>query len=165
MAKKIIFLFLALALPGLIFVFLKRFGKNEFNIPIYYAQRADSLNAVCGTHFQDPYTVPDSVLNKLNWKPVKATVWFFGNGKQTIEANRLFNEFDVHDFSLRAEMGINGGHVAELPRWQSCAFFVTEKKPIILMDEQKRIRGYYGSDSLDEMDRLIVEMKILLKQF
>jgi hypothetical protein len=36
MSKKIIYLLIALCLPALIFVFLKFFGKNQFDIPVYF---------------------------------------------------------------------------------------------------------------------------------
>jgi len=34
-----------------------------------------------------------------------------------------------------------------------------------LIDDQKRIRGYYKIGFRDEMDRLEVELKILLKKY
>jgi len=36
---------------------------------------------------------------------------------------------------------------------------------IALVDHLGRIRGYYRGDDRDEVDRLIVEMKIILKQY
>jgi len=34
-----------------------------------------------------------------------------------------------------------------------------------LLDDQRRIRGYYDPQSREEVDRLIVELKILLKKY
>jgi hypothetical protein len=36
---------------------------------------------------------------------------------------------------------------------------------VALVDHKNRIRGYYDGIDRDEADRLIVEMKIILKQY
>jgi hypothetical protein len=36
---------------------------------------------------------------------------------------------------------------------------------VALVDHKNRIRGYYDGKDRDEVDRLIVEMKIILKQY
>jgi hypothetical protein len=36
---------------------------------------------------------------------------------------------------------------------------------VVLVDNKKRIRGYYAIGSREETDRLIVEMEILLKKY
>ena len=79
MTKKIVYLFLALLLPGLIFLFLKKFGKNEFALPTYYQHGVDSLNMLCGTVYSQPYQLPDSVLKKTGWKRRSASVFVFQN--------------------------------------------------------------------------------------
>ncbi|MBY0433089.1 MAG: hypothetical protein K2U26_03165, partial [Cyclobacteriaceae bacterium] len=61
--KKLLYLFLALALPGLIFVFLKMAGRNEFNIPVYY--ETGVTDSPCGITYPSPYSVPDSVRKRL----------------------------------------------------------------------------------------------------
>jgi hypothetical protein len=40
-----------------------------------------------------------------------------------------------------------------------------EESDVVLVDFEKRIRGQYDVSSLEEMDRLIVEMKIILKRY
>jgi hypothetical protein len=36
---------------------------------------------------------------------------------------------------------------------------------VTIVDNQNRIRGYYDATDRDEVDRLIVEIKIILKQY
>src|SRR3954471_24696330 len=70
MIKRII-LFVALPLPILIFFFLKFFGKNEFDVKVYWAEGVN----VAGCKPQPAhYVVPDSALNAWGWKEAKATL-------------------------------------------------------------------------------------------
>src|SRR5690606_16129251 len=65
--KKALFMFLALLLPVLIFVFLRSFGKNEFDVPPLFA---DSVNVPvnCSSYnYTKPYTVADSILRTMQW--------------------------------------------------------------------------------------------------
>ncbi|HRG11297.1 MAG TPA: hypothetical protein PLJ08_22175, partial [Cyclobacteriaceae bacterium] len=65
MSRKFIYLFLALLLPGLIFVFLRKYGKNEFNIPVYYETGVTDAPAACG-YYPTPYRVVDSILQVIH---------------------------------------------------------------------------------------------------
>ncbi len=165
MNKKILYLFLALLLPGLIFIFLKRFGKNEFDIPLYYQHSADSLNALCGTVYSKPYSLPDSVLRKIGWKRSSATLFVFDSvGIDKKAANRISETFSDAEYRI---MKINPSQFSSLiyKRWTSCVFFVAPPWNVVLTDSQNRIRGYYSFGSREEVDRLIMEMKILLKKY
>jgi hypothetical protein len=46
-----------------------------------------------------------------------------------------------------------------------CFLFLKKPWTTILIDREKRIRGYYAPSTREESDRLIVEMKILLKKY
>ena len=67
---KVLFLFLALGLPIVVFVFLKLFGKNQFAVaPLFQ----DSIQSPVGCNsfaYQTPYTIPDSLLTKLEWNSI-----------------------------------------------------------------------------------------------
>jgi hypothetical protein len=162
MSRKIVFLFIALLLPILIFLFLKRFGKNQFEIPVYYTMSADSLNTICHTHYSSPYAVPDSSLNALSWTNKKAMIVVFGTSVDK-ELNRIPDTFDKGDFEIILVQD-KIKQTSAYQRINKCVFFITPPKDIVLVDQKKRIRGYYGV-SRDEIDRLIVELKILLKQY
>ena len=151
-------------LPGLIFIFLKRFGKNEFAIPVYY-QHVDSLNSICGTTYRAPYTLPDSVLRKSGWKYTSATLFIFNDADQNNdEFNRIAESFTNTEYET-VEITDQRLGEATYTRWTSCVFFIVPPWNVILVDDQKRIRGYYSARSRDEIDRLILEMTILLQKY
>jgi len=159
MNKKIIYLFLALALPGLIFVFLKIFGKNHFDIPIYYKEGiSDSLKECTGV-YDGQYTLPDSVLRAFHYR--KGVVCMFLDSSE-------FNHKDVTKLrqSFRADqlqiIPLTGTEPKRLNRIKNCALFLKEPWKAVLIDKQKRIRGYYAFTNLQETDRLKVEVEILL---
>jgi len=165
MIRKIIYLFLALLLPVLIFLFLKKFGKNEFNIPTYYQQGVDSLNAICGTRYAQPYQLADSILQQAGWEGKPASLFVF---QKEVMANkefkRLFDSFDQKEFQV-VEADSQKMSEAVAARWSSCVFMVHAPRNVVLVDSEKKIRGYYVIDSREETDRLIVEMEILLKKY
>jgi len=168
MNKKFVYLFLALLLPALIFVFLKYFGKNEFNIPVYYENGIDSVSVSCGGDYSKPYVLPDSVLLAIEATSKPAQVIVFEPTQATqIELNRLTDIFNQREFT-KAEVKVQEGtgvSAARYRRWISCIFFIKKPYNAVLVDDQNRIRGYYTLDSREEMDRLILEMQILLKRY
>ena len=165
MKKKIFFLFLALILPGIVFVFLKKFGRNEFVIPIYFQHNTDSLNSLCGTHYSEPYQLPDSVLEKTGWHSGRPSIFVTDSiVNSNSEFKRLAGNFDARDFQV---IGINATKYGEaaFQRWSACVLMVKAPYNVVLVDTEKRIRGYYSIGSREETDRLIVELEILLKKY
>ncbi len=165
MKRKIIYLFLALLLPGLIFVFLKRFGKNEFAIPLYHQQGVDSLNSICGTRYEQPYRLPDTVLQKTGWTGGPASLFVFdpaiGEPGELRKIAETFNERELQTIEVSNHQFGN----ATINRWRSCVFMVRGPWNAVLVDNEKRIRGYYAINSREETDRLILELEILLKKY
>jgi hypothetical protein len=170
MSKKPVYLFLALLLPAIIFVFLKYFGRNEFTIPVYYKNGIDSVNNICGGDYSKPYTLPDSVLTIMGAAKKQARVVVFEpTAASKTELNRLTDIFKPEEFT-KSEIIIQQGDstgISEIryKRWTSCIFFIKRPYNAILVDDENKIRGYYAIDSREEMDRLILEMQILLKKY
>jgi len=54
---KLIILFVTIALPVAIFLFLKHYGENQFDIPIYYQEENTVIDTDCGI-ISFPYIVP-----------------------------------------------------------------------------------------------------------
>jgi hypothetical protein len=151
MIKKLI-LFVALPLPVLIFFFLKFFGKNEFEVPVYWSHGVD----VQGCPPQvTPYVLPDSALNAWGWKGDKATLIILDDRK-VINDNlaRVEDLFEEGDYSTL--------RVSDVP---SCLLLAGDSSKVVMIDDKKRIRGYYTPTSQKETDRLGVELRILLKQY
>jgi hypothetical protein len=169
MNKKSIFLFIAFLLPISVFVFLKLAGKNNFDIPVYYENGIDSLNAICGKDYSKPYAIDDSVLTKLKWVEKESSVLILGSAS-ALEMKRLNDTFLENEYSIYSINNSNYKNQVEVSdnvfsQWKNCVFVAKEKINTVLIDKQKRIRGYYSIGSREEMDRLIVEMKILLKKY
>jgi hypothetical protein len=170
MNKKTVYLFLALLLPGIIFVFLKYFGKNEFAIPVYYQNGIDSVSVICGGDYAKPYLLPDSILQSIGADKKHARVVVFEPTQTTrTELNRLTDIFRPEEFTMTEVIVRQGDSfgISEIRyrRWTSCIFFIREPYNAVLVDEENKIRGYYAVDSREEMDRLILEMQILLKKY
>lgn len=164
MSKKLIYLVLALLLPIAVFVFLRTFGKNEFSIPVYYEQGvAEVVQPGCDYTYSIPYSIPDSVLQRSGWTGESPVTLFVADTTEVVKVNlnRLLEEFDETDVQLlkpSEESSIQD-------HWYACFFFLKKPWSVVLIDSEKKIRGYYAPTSREEMDRLIVEMKILLKQY
>ena len=47
----------------------------------------------------------------------------------------------------------------------TCDLLLQKPWTTVLLDDQRRIRGYYDPNAREEVDRLIVELKILLKKY
>ena len=169
MNKKAVYLFIALLLPSSVFVFLKLTGKNQFDIPIYYEHGKDSLNSICGSDYSKPYFIADSVLARLAWVEKECSVVTLGqvNARELKRLNEIFAPNDYSIYAINEPLSGKGTNLspASFDRWRKCVFVAKEKVTIVLVDKQKRIRGYYTVGSREEMDRLIVEMKILLKKY
>ncbi len=161
MLKKLIYLFLALLLPIGVFLFLKAFGKNEFTIPVYFEKEMAEYPTSCSYDYATPYSVPDSIMKAAGRKG-ESVVLIIADHSPEVKKNlrHLAEEFESNDFQL-----ISSDETNEWDRWYACFFFLKKPWTAVLIDSDRKIRGYYAPNSREEMDRLIVEMKILLKQY
>ena len=74
---------------------------------------------------------------------------------------------------MRLEEGISNniqylfmeGHDKYLNEILTCDLLLQPPWKVVLIDDDRKIRGYYDPEDRDEMDRLVVELKILLKQY
>lgn len=163
MSKKVIYLSLALLLPALIFVFLKYFGKNEFDIPVFYANGVGDSSAVCKIKTTGQYYISDSAFSSLKCNRCETMLIVEGNrdeGSQLKELNGGKGFSDLGTAFLSDLFPAN-----EKENFKSCVLFMRSPWNAVLVDKQRRIRGYYKLGNRDEMDRLEVELKILLKKY
>lgn len=164
MAKKITYLFLALLVPGLIFVFLKFAGSNRFDIPVY-PQDGLPLQSACG-EVKGPYQLPDSAWQALtvNAATTAIVVQFPVEGLNGGAVASAVKEEIGNDVSF-IPMADMVSDSASLARWKSCVFLLEGPRQAALIDLQRRIRGFYDLRNRDEVDRLRVELKILLEKY
>ncbi|RAV98584.1 hypothetical protein [Pseudochryseolinea flava] len=161
MKSKFIYLFLALLLPGCIFVFLKLFGRNEFAVAPLYQSAPPTVTGCSNVTL--PYSVPDTVLSTLNFGRDKLVVVIFDettvDGRAQID--RVTDEIKddavhiIHHTSLDVKTS----------SWKRCTFFLAEPRNTVLVDAQGKIRGEYTMSDREEVDRLLTEITIILKKY
>ncbi|MGC4022444.1 MAG: hypothetical protein QM734_11085 [Cyclobacteriaceae bacterium] len=162
MNKKAIYLFLALLLPGLIFLFLKFFGENKFDIQIYYKDGVpDSVNT-CKIKTRGQYYLSDSLLNILKWKNNSVLLIVESEEDELTTVKQVIDDLGTGSVQL---VSLNNFPYDVVHRLKKCALFLGKPLNAVLIDKQKRIRGYYSVENRDELDRLEVELKILLEKY
>jgi hypothetical protein len=164
MAKKFTYLFLALLVPGLIFVFLKFAGSNKFDIPVY-PQEGIPLRSACTGEVTGFYQLPDSAWQALGGDSSGAyVVQFPAAGLNAREVAVAVGE-EIGEGVTFVSMEGKVTDSTALARWKSCVFFLETPWQSALIDGKRRIRGFYDLRNRDEVDRLRVELKILLEKY
>lgn len=160
--KKTIFLFLALILPICIFLFLKFFGKNEFAVQPLYVDAYPEVQEGCMAITMLPYYIPDSIRSQLPFKKDSLVIVSFGemNIESANQMKRIREEF-IHDPVELLSLPSSD----ELRLWRNCIFFLKEPFDLVLVDRSGAIRGQYVSGDREEVDRLLMELTIILKKY
>lgn len=159
--KKLLLLFLALLLPVVVFLFLKGFGSNQFDVPPLFQEVVEQPVDCDSTEYVLPYKISDAVLSVISWsKKDSLTLVIYApssnDGKISTQVDRIRTEFARNKLNLIANTN---------QTYRNCAFLLKASDNAVLIDSQKRIRGQYNLNDLDEADRLIMEIKILLKLY
>jgi hypothetical protein len=162
--KKIILLTLALILPIAVFIFLKMFGRNEFNVPVMYQKGAIKAPGNCGFSYRTPYVIPDSVSTALEFSPGDSLNVIYFDPSLSEHINRISSDIKGNAFKIitPAQLAVLKMDTSLL---KQCIFLMDPDQSVILVDNHNRLRGYYNGSDRDEMDRLIIEMNIILKRY
>jgi hypothetical protein len=183
--KKSVFLFLALLLPIVTFLFLKFFGKNEFSVEPLFQTVVQPSEACSDIKYSAPYAIADSLLSEFQRGVEDSiTLVVFQNSQvakqqeQTIQLTRVFKEFvnermgvvkvvtdSANENRKEARLKILSLEDAEFSRHQKCIFLLVSLNDAVVIDKENRIRGQYVMSNREEADRLIMELKILLKKY
>lgn len=176
MIKKPLLLFLALILPVSVFLFLHFFGKNKFDIPVYFEAPSADIPGDCQMEYKFPYLVQSA-----NLEIHETTVVFFTKGlsekvvnESIFQLTRLNEEFE--SLSPKLMLVNSGSDNPSIPastlaldssvyekEWK-CIFLAGSNR-LVLVDSVNQIRGLYPEASRKEVDRLILELKILFGQY
>jgi hypothetical protein len=157
--KKLILLFLALLLPVCIFLFLKIFGKNQFNVPPMFTDVLPENASECDIAVTLPYKIPALVRDSLSLSRDKMTIIHFGV-LDSNEHNYLNSVKEAHRDKVGFIMLPDAA--VELKR---CVFFLADQNDLVLVDSEGTIRGQYVSSDRDEIDRLKMELSILFNEY
>lgn len=175
--KKLLILLAALALPIFVFIFLKTFGKNEFSVAPLFQETVPPVSAMCGP-VAAPYILDESRLKELRWSVDDSLTLY------------VFNTvvFDEKELTLRLSESQAGESVelhnitsdstqqsedrdpivmgaSAIQQLLSCFFIMEKKTNAVLVDSERRIRGHYNLSEREEIDRLLVEIKIIQKEY
>lgn len=162
-SRKALYLFLALILPGLVFVFLKYFGKNEFAVEPLFVHEVPAQVSGCGK-VTIPYLLPDSIVVPLFREADSLSLILFGALKGDV----------IESQWKRVQKEINGDPVQFLNyadtsatehTLRQCTFLLREPFDAVLVDRRGVIRGQYDFSDREEADRLITEVTIILKKY
>lgn len=190
MKAKGIYLFLLILLPVIIFLFLKGFGKNQFDIPVLYTDGlGDTLvNIGCLDRSNSQYYVESPYMEKGIVKVVqfesldgpvlktrleeleKVQDIFYKNPKiklttylneNSLQANSISN-YDKRITFFEDFWKFKELDSATWAGFRQCDLVMTAMdNRVVLIDEQNKIRGYYNIMEREETDRLILELRIL----
>jgi protein SCO1/2 len=201
---KLVFLSITLLVPIAIYLFLRFFGHNQFDIPIYYSEGIPADSAVCVqsnlSHFVDLSRVsndPNANENLLSGKlSVIALLPEIEKDleERTHKLSRIASALDDKEIfqivmieqnaidnnrqgkeNLMIESGIFKtiqSDIEKMKKFAICQLVILNfndenmngNDRIVLIDDLRRIRGYYRIDDFDDMDRLILEVKILTNE-
>lgn len=159
-----------LLIPVVIFLFLKFFGENRFDIPIYYQTAQENPFSDCPEISEWPYTVKGLDDNYL---PALFLFYEADGSISLLDIENIIQRLDesvegitnhvyTTDSALATEYDVTALSERSFNTLRRCALLTDTLNQYILVDTKKQIRGYYGLER-DEIDRLIVELKILLE--
>ena len=188
-----------ITLPVLLWLFLKLFGQNQFDIPLYYPHGLDSLancNNTTAPHQVSQLSLENSQgasMDKNVLTGQVTAVYFLPNNCTDtclLVLEELAKLQEVFETQSPVQILAIGSHHnqttlqslsqryrAQPKKWQfltggtstikRCQFALPLKnisiaETLVLIDSKRRIRGYYVGTEPDEVDRLTVEIKILL---
>ncbi|QOI98656.1 MAG: hypothetical protein HRU69_14715 [Flammeovirgaceae bacterium] len=153
---KYIVLVLAFVIPGFVFFFLKKFGKNEFEVAPLYQDGPPVQAPGCPPFGPEPYRVPDAILDSLGgFGSTPLILYAFIREDQQLM--RVKESFAANEITLVKVMTVRDS----LAR---CYLFIAEQKPLVLVDQDRRIRGHYFN-TREDVDRLLTEAAIILKKY
>src|SRR5687767_12161539 len=124
--KKVVYLFLALLLPVGIFIFLRTFGKNEFDVPAFYQDVAPKVSAECTGDYKAPYHLPDSIIGRLpNEKSASLYVIYFSDEIQARIKQEV--EYDEVEF-------VNAKILEGTNQVRKCVLIVPGAEDLVVID-------------------------------
>lgn len=157
-ARQMLLLFLALLLPVVIFLFLKGFGKNEFNVPPMFSDDVPSRSPQCTGDLVFPYIISQTELQENGISVDSLACVSFADQRGNDPLSRVKNQYNSYPIGF---FNVDQSNIQK----KECVFFLQEPFDVALVDSKGRIRGQYNSSRRDEIDRLITEIAIIFKKY
>jgi protein SCO1 len=175
--QKVVIMISVLLAPIFVFLFLKKFGANEFELPIYYLEGNPITECSGGTQ---QHKISLEAINNYSIKlPVLFYVASSSQNEYYSDLNNVLEKYpkvNIRELSAADDKVSEGDKTSinltpeNFLHFINCELVLGENKPLttavvnkyVLIDTERRIRGYYLVDNLDEIERLDVELDILL---
>jgi protein SCO1/2 len=175
--QKVIIMISVLLAPIFVFLFLKEYGANQFELPVLYPE--GNPIAECRKGVQQHTLTSESLsesnveLPALFYVPSTQQNKFYSDLNSVLGKHNRVSHYELiledttgltvnsTSLSFTAEAYIN---------FLNCELILGEdhllKEPIVnkyvLVDDERRIRGYYNCTDLEDIERLDVELDILI---
>lgn len=155
-------------------------GKNEFAVEPFYQQGVIDVSSECGPQYQTPYAVQQNVLTDINWSDKDSLTLYIFNAEKEMTgevSRRMADKLATAEFKAyvlasdssevlkQYALPVLVKDVVTLDQLKECILIMEPGKNAVLLDRQKRIRGYYDLSDREELDRLAVELTIILKKY
>lgn len=174
--SKIVIALIILLFPALIFILLRHFGENKFDVPV---QHPEGLNLAECDNQEAPHKVPaiDSLrltrdifqllyvnsgsidkihlneLRRISISYPEIEILLFFADEESAKLTADYKSDNWHIFIIKNEL---------LEELNKCGFGNINNLPLVLKDPERRVRGYYDISQKKEMDRLEGEIQILI---
>lgn len=168
MKRRWILVFVILSVPLAVIFVLHIFGENRFDVPVYYTS-LKKRPSLCG-----PTPVPYQIYSDFVKEGMLNIVFTYKDkptDDQKLQMLRIKDRFNNSPVNT-VFITVNGEPVVGYDHLQviltdyvditNCQLINEELKDAVLIDGQRRIRGYYYGADREEIDRLAVETEILL---
>lgn len=146
-----------------VFVFLKLFGRNEFHVPPLHQDTIPVSKADCHLRYMTPYRVADSVMAELKSNASDSLFVIYFDPAPAEAMERLAVEFNADPLAIFPAQDLV--NIPDLNFLKTCILLMEDETSVALLDHRNRVRGYYDGADRDDVDRLIVEIKIILKKY
>ncbi|MGK7390436.1 MAG: hypothetical protein ACNS60_08795 [Candidatus Cyclobacteriaceae bacterium M2_1C_046] len=175
---RILLLFIILAVPSLVIIFLHQFGENKFDVPLQHPEGLSIKG--CPDKNEGALKVP--VIDSLGIEEGEFKVIFIEQGSitkaQLNDLRRVSQNHTDIDFIFLHHSPLNlkteeyrqenwqfyKVKKYELKELNLCGFGNTNGQPFVLVDPEQHVRGYYAL-SKKELDRLEGELMILRDEY
>ena len=160
---KVFILSFTLLLPVSIYLFLRFFGVNNYDLPSF-----ERNNKLCIQLFEQ-----EPIINNYSLETIKILDYRISNNDIVINnfLNRLYQKKNINIITLSNKKQ-NVEWVSYIIKndiildFIKCEYIKIHKNSfLVLYDKKNQIRGYYNSDDSKEYERLDVEIDILKSNY
>src|SRR5690606_27760951 len=154
--KKATILFLALLFPACVFVFLKYFGKNRFDVPPLFMTELPADVKGCSDSVELPYKVPQFIQAKFSVSSRNFTLVYIQGSEQVEKILAKVKDKFGDKLNYQA---------ADSFKDVRCPLLLSQGQDMTIIDREASIRGQYQSGDRDDVDRLMMELSILFEDY